>query len=519
MSLQARLDIEALNRLLAPYDRTDMPGFAVGVSVRGQAPYRRGVGLASAELSTPLSPSIRMRIGSTTKHFCALAVLLLQEDGRLSIDASPRAILPELPGWADAITIRQLMAHTSGMRDSLDLLMMSGALGRPVEADAQFRMLSALDSVNFAPGSSWNYNNGGYVLLSLIIERLSELPLAEFLRRRIFEPIGMWDTLLRPLDTDLISNSATLHVPTSEGGWIRGVMGAPVGGEGGVVSTVDDMLRWLAHMDTPLVGSARSWAEMRTPEASHGYGLGLIMDKHRGLDAVHHAGGVIGGACQMIKLPDVGLDIILMTNGRNALELYRLADAIIDACLPDLPPPPQIDAPPAFSGVFHGRESGRVISLAEHEGQQLLALGGMMLPTRWGEDGTLRVEIAPTDLVVRPRSRRGEVVALDVVEFGVPEHLERVTPPAEADARALTGVYEAPGAGLTAQIALHEGGPVLTVTGRTCDLTYALRPLGPSLWEAVAAATLPVWMTLEFDADGFRATTGRTVRLAFKRRP
>jgi CubicO group peptidase (beta-lactamase class C family) len=332
------IDTAKLDALLSPFDRSDAPGFAVGVSVDGRPGYRRGVGMASVELPVVLSPTIRMRIGSTSKHFTVLAVMLLAEAGLLSIDDAPRRHLPELPDWADGMTLRQLRPHTSGMRDSLDLILHSAGAGVPAAADFQVKVLAALDSVNFTPGESWNYNNGGYVLLAEIVARVSGLSFADFLKTRIFQPIGMNDTMLRALDTDLVANSATLHLAAPAGGWTRGVFGVPIGGEGGIVSTVDDMLRWLAHMSAPVVGSLDTWRIMRTPVTTHGYGLGLTMGSHRGLAIVHHAGAVMGGSSQMLKVVDPDLDIIVMTNGLGSLAVMKLVDGIIDACLPGLPP-------------------------------------------------------------------------------------------------------------------------------------------------------------------------------------
>lgn len=123
MKQNVKIDPAALDKLFEPFDRTDAPGFAVGVALGGRPVYRRGVGMASVELPVALSPTIRMRIGSTTKHFCVLAAMLLAEEGKLSIDDSPRRYIQELPEWAEPVTIRQLMSHTSGMRDCLDLIL------------------------------------------------------------------------------------------------------------------------------------------------------------------------------------------------------------------------------------------------------------------------------------------------------------------------------------------------------------------------------------------------------------
>lgn len=514
MSAGVTIDTAALDRLFEPFDTTHAPGFAVGVAHKGVPRYRRGVGLANVELPVALSPNIRMRIGSTTKHFCVLAVMLLAEQGLLSIDDSPRRVIPELPAWAEGMTLRQLMAHTSGMRDSLDLLMLTSGPGHPVPADGQLKMLAALDCTNFAPGASWNYCNGGYVLLSVVVERISGQPLEDFLKARIFEPVGMVDTRLRRLDTDLLPNSATLHLPTPDGGWTRGIFGPPVAGEGGIVSTVDDMLRWLAHMARPVVGSVETWAAIQTPMASHGYGLGLTMTEHRGLRTVHHAGGVIGGSSQMLKVVDHDLDLILMTNGRSALDLYGLVDEVIDACFTGLPPAPRDEGGETVTGTFYSSATGRVLVLAEHEGRQTVAVGGMTLPALRDAAGVISVPIMPSDLRLSPVRRNRVVEALEATEFGRVDLLELVHP--SADAKAPPGDYGSPAAGLSARVDSDEGGARLTLRGPYGETAYRLAPIGPDLWLATATSIHALSVTLEFDARGFALTSGRTVRLRFE---
>lgn len=516
MTVTARIDTAALDALLTPYDSTHAPGFVLGVALKGTPVYRRGVGVASIELPLALSPSIRMRIGSTSKHFCALAVMLLAEEGRLSIEDSPRRVIPELPEWAEGISLRQLMAHTSGMRDSLDLIMMSAGPGRPGAADAQLKMLAALDSVNFAPGRSWNYNNGGYVLLTAVVERVSGQDLADFLRARIFEPIGMVDTQLRRLDTDLLPNSATLHLPGENGGWTRGVFGVPVAGEGGIVSTADDMLRWLSHMSNPIVGRPATWNEMRTPMATHGYGLGLNMAEHRGLKTVHHAGGVVGGSSQMLKVLDHELDLILMTNGQSAFDLYRLVDAVLDACFEGLDPAP-VDAGGApVAGVFYSASSGQVLTLSENEGGQALSVGGFTLPAKRDEAGRISVDILPTDLRITPVRDGTGVPAIDVMEFGENDRLLRIETP--ADAPKPIGAFDSPGAGLSALISAEGEDVSMRLTGALGATDYRLVPIGPDLWRGTGPLPMPMTVTLELDPTGFMLTSGRTVRLRFERR-
>ena len=522
MTGSARIDAAGLDKLFEPFDRTDAPGFAVGVALPGAPPYRRGFGMASIELPVPLSPSIRMRIGSTTKHFCALAIMLLAEQGKLSLSDSPRRTLPELPAWAEEISLLQLMAHTSGMRDALDVVLHAAGAGSPSSPTMLFDLQTRFGCVNAAPGATWSYNNGGYVLLSEIIERIGGKTLGAFLTEHILRPAGMHDTMLRPLDTDLLPNSATLHLPTPEGGWMRGVFGPPIGGMGGLVSTVDDMLRWLRHLSHPVAGTAQTWETMRTPLTTHGYGLGLFMTSHRGLRTLHHAGGVVGGASQMLKVLDHELDIILMTNGRSGADLYRLVDAIIDCCIPDLPPAAASPADAMLTGTFHSSTTGRVLAMGEHDGKQTITIGGMSLPALTEAGGILSVPLLPTDLRIVPVSSDGRA-ALEITEFGASDRLEQVRPPPDTGIGGLIGLYASTATGVRAVIAAGEtGAPTLKLSctlGPLFDaaLPYALQPIGPDLWEAKVQSLLPLVATLEFHAEGFDFTTSRTARLRFVR--
>jgi hypothetical protein len=326
----------------------------------------------------------------------------------------------------------------------------------------------------------------------------------------------MNDTLLRSLDTNLVPNSATLHVPSPAGGYVRGVFGVPIGGEGGIVSTVDDMLLWLKHMSDPVIGSRESWKTMRTPVASHGYGLGLTNDRHRGLTTVHHAGTVIGGSCQMLKVLDHELDIIVMSNGLGALDLHGLIDAIIDRCIPNLPPPPDNVPAAPVTGVFHSAETGRALALESIEGKQAVRIGGMTLPALRDIDGGLSVTMILTDLRVTPQL---DGRALEIREFGKTDILRRVEASKNVELGPLVGRYENAAAGIAAAIERDDAGAaLLTLSNSLGAMDYTLTAIGPALWEGRATSPLPLAVLLEVKDNGFLLTTGRTLRLSFERR-
>ncbi len=521
----ASVDPAALDAIFAPYDQGHLPGVAVGVALGGVPAYRKGFGLASLELPVTLSPTIRMRIGSTTKHFGALAFMLLAEEGRASPDDPVRKYLPELPPRFDRITMRQLMTHVSGLRCSLELVLQLSGPGHFVSTEDQVRLTAEDDGVNFEPNAEWSYNNGGYVLLTAVIERITGRDLGPFLEERVFRPVGMHDTMLRLLDTDFVPNSASLHMMDGKGGFYRQPMGPEIAAEGGIVSTVDDMLRWLRHMADPIVGTPATWREMtRTAVLDNGYdtgyGLGLLSGEYRGVRVVHHAGGLFGGACQMLRVPDHGLDIVILTN-RAGVDPMGLANKVIDACVPGLGPAVEPFAGPVPTGTYYSPRTGASFTLGRHGDMATISLSGSTLPLAKFPDGSFR----PTIPVFHTRLFLPETAepqaTIRGVEFGQEETLHLLTPDPAADLAPLAGRYEARASGTTALVEVTPEGGRLTFRGRYGTVVHRLSNAAPGLWNA-SVTSLPVPMLtgiVAFDGDGggFTFTSGRTRRLRFGR--
>jgi CubicO group peptidase (beta-lactamase class C family) len=484
MSPTFAFDTARIDALLAPHDRSDRPGLVLGVAHRGRPLFRRGVGLASVELPVVLTPSTRLRVASVTKQFCALAVMLLAEDGKLSIDDSIRRHLPDLPPWAAPITLAQLMGHTSGMRCSIDLLFfLHGTAGRAVGANVQREMLRGLGSVNFAPGSDFVYCNGGYTLLTELVERLADQPFADFLRERVLQPVGMHDSLLRADDELCLPNTATQHRAIAGGGFARGHFGPPHDGAGGLVSTVDDMLRWMDHLRHPRVGTAATWAAMRTPlqlhtNSSTGYGLGLMSGVHRGLRVLHHSGMLFGGTSQVIQVLDHDLDIVVLAN-HGGVDSVGLAEQIIDACLTGLPPAPTA-ARLDIEGEFLDAERGRRVRLLSVDGTTQLEINGARLPLKRHADDTLWCRANPSLGATFEPAADGS--ALDWHELGRHSRLPRLQVPTGAAALAPPGRYRVPDLGLVVDIT-HDGGVTrLDLHGPHGTMHYTLQARGADVW-------------------------------------
>ena len=521
MSRPIEVDPQRLERLFAAYDRGDAPGLAVGLAVDGEPAFRRGFGLAGVEPARPLGPDTRLRIGSVSKHFLCMLLLLLAEEGRLSLDDSPRRQIPELPAWAEGISLRQLMSHSGGVRCSLDLILQTSGIGRPVPERAQLALMCAQTELNFQPGTGWCYSNGGYVLLSEVAERAGGRPLDELLRCRLFEPARMQDTLLYPYDSDGLSNAASLHLPAAGGAYRRCVFGPAIRGEGGIVSTVDDMLRWMAQMAAPVFGRPASWAALHTPLASNGYGLGLYTGEYRGVRIVHHAGHVIGGTCQMIRLPDCGLDLILIANSGD-IDAGALALQAMEACVAGPEPKPACDdAAVPLSADFHSARSGSFVRLLADAGRQYgVIYAGRQRLHRIGPDGALSPERLGSDLRLVPVLACGAVTALDLHECGRVERLPRLPPPSALPDRRMNGRYRCHSLDVSAAIAEEDGRAVLSLNGPYGGMRYALEVLGSGLCLASTGdPLLPLGGLIELDDRGFLFSSQRTRRLRFARMP
>lgn len=524
-----------IDAIFADLDSGHLPGAAVGIAVGGRLVYRKGFGLANMELPVALSPTTRMRIGSTTKHFTCLAYLLLCEEGRARLDDPIGALLPDLHPVTHAATVRQLMSNTSGLRDARDIAWQFSSTGSVCVEDV-LSLYRTIDDVNAPPASAYIYNNGAFLLLSAAIERITGRPLEEVLREKIFEPVGMYDTLLRRVDTDFVSNSAALHmthpgydrglnIAQPPGGFQKDSLGT-LAGEAGIVSTVDDMLRWLAHMEHPIVGGAASWKAMKTPQtltngASTGYGFGLVLSSYRGAEMLSHAGGVMGGNSQMLKIPAAGVDIAIMVNRADVSGLL-LANRILDACLPGLERVGPLAVVEPATGVFRSPSSGRVIELFGREGQQMASLDGLDMPFEpdrrgvfWPAgvfQGYTRQGITLMGDPTRPSS-------LHLSDFGCEDMFISLVPATGIHADEILGRYRSSSTGTEAVISGGAQSAQLTTLGRFGEAHFTLQCLGEHTWRARSVGAMPWGGILGFSDESavFRFTTFRTRALCFKR--
>lgn len=516
-----------IDAIFAEADQCHLPGAAVGIAIGNRPVYRKGFGLANLELPVALSPTIRMRIGSVSKHFTALAYMLLCEEGRAGIDDPIGKHLPELHASSQHVTMRQLMANTSGLRDVCAVkLDFSGIETWPVTSGDLLSLYRDIDDANAAPDTTWIYNNGGWFILSAAIERISGRSLEEVLRTRIFEPIGMLDTLLRRWDTDFVPNSATPHMTRLGGGLMRANYGMDnFSGGGAIASTVDDMLLWLAHMDAPTVGDTSTWEAMRTSHVllngtTTGYGLGLFVGEYRGIQVIHHAGGGCGCNAQMIKVPAAALDISVMANC-DTVSAASLADRILDACLPTLKPVQEMSHSRLSSGIFQSPETGRVIQLCVTNGRQILSIDGADDLAELDDEGRLRSAsiFGHSKRFVTLNGDPQRPGSIQLNDFGNLDYLASVQPVDNPSISAIAGGYRAHTIGTEANVFETEAGPRLRTVGRFGTSEFTLECLASNVWRARATGPRAQYGgILSFNGDkGFHFSNGSLRSLLFQR--
>jgi D-aminopeptidase len=362
---------EQLDAIFGPADSTRAPGGVIAVRQTGAMLYRRGYGMASIEQGVANTPATRMRIGSSSKQFACMAALLLAEDGKLDLDAPVDRWVPRLPGFPTVPSARQLMNHTSGYRDHLDAAGLANG-GAKIPDGWTMQVIARQTGPNFAPGHGQTYCNAGYHLLSAVIDAAAGERFEDFLERRIFKPLGMTATASQPSDYAITPGLATLHVPLPGGGWRRGLFPTEeIRGEGAMVSTVDDLMRWLAELKGPhRLASAESWRMMTDapllPDGTRAiYALGLHRHTYREVEVIHHAGGVIGGAAQVMHVPAHDLDIVMLSNGGMLPPIptvWRILDTLLDSELgPPLPPLASAADFTHLEGAFYGGADGTLV--------------------------------------------------------------------------------------------------------------------------------------------------------------
>mgnify|MGYP005726721205 CR=1 FL=1 len=310
-----------VDALFAEWDKTSSPGCALAIVQDGQVVYKRGYGMADLEHGVIISPESVFYIGSVSKQFVTMAILLLQEQGKLSVDDDIRKFLPDFPEYDRPITIRHLVHHTSGIRDYLTLWSLTGKsyLDNMDEAPV-YDMIRRQKELNFSPGEQHLYSNSCYFLMSMIVQKASGQSLREYAEQHIFEPLGMNDTHFHDDNRRLIPNRAMPYM-SWEGGFGSMTMRFDLVGSGGLYSTVEDLFLWDQNFYQNKLGKGLP----SLIEAMHqngrlnsgkkiDYAFALVNGEYRGLRVVQHGGALGGYRAQLMRFPDEKFSVIILSN-------------------------------------------------------------------------------------------------------------------------------------------------------------------------------------------------------------
>ena len=311
---------ERLDQLMSPWDGDDRPGAVAVVLEDGELALVRAYGMANLSHGIPWERGTVSNIGSVTKQFTAMGILLLQAEGKLSLDDDIRKHIPELSDFGTPVTIRNLLNHTGGYREIYNLLPIQGFDGEDAFArERAIMVVQRQPELQAPPNTEWNYNNTGFILLSLTVERLSGQSFADYMRENVFEPLGMSDTRVKMMQGEIIPGSAQGYTPVEGGGFRTTRDLAASAGAGGVYTTADDLARWMLNYRDATLGGPEAIEAITTTAVlesgdSTGYGLGLGIGEMGGRTLYSHTGGDISHRAYLSYFPELESGVIVMSN-------------------------------------------------------------------------------------------------------------------------------------------------------------------------------------------------------------
>ena len=324
------------DQMMARFDGPESPGAAVRVWRDGRTLYSKTYGMANLAYDLPFEEDTRTNIGSTSKQFTAFAIMLQAERGLLSLDDDIRTHIPELPEFDETIQVRHLITHTSGLREFLNLLRMTGRRldhGDWIDRSELVDIVQRQPALQNAPGAEWNYNNTAFGFAAAIVERTSGQDFHVFMQENVFGPLGMTGSMVRPSNRHIVPNQSEGYTPGPDGYRQIGDLGGAVGA-GAVYSTIGDLQTWVENYAAPRVGSRESIDEMMTSFVltdgeETGYGYGLSVDEQGGLKRVHHGGADVAHRSMLVYYPEINAGLTTQSNHAqfNSSVAFELAAA------------------------------------------------------------------------------------------------------------------------------------------------------------------------------------------------
>ncbi|MBN3520238.1 beta-lactamase family protein [Algoriphagus lutimaris] len=309
-----------LDSIFQEWNQPGMPGGSVGVMEDGEMIYSKAFGLASLDFGVPNTPSTLFNIASVSKQFTAMAIVRMAEKGLLSLDDEVNEYLPEIPDFRQPINFRHLIYHTSGLRSVHDLLGLAGWRGDDVRSNEDvFRFVTLQKDLNYPVGERYGYCNTGYVLMAMVVERLSGKSFAEWMASEVFEPLGLEHTYVEDNYTRIVPGNASSYYHSHDRIFERALDYWNYTGAGNIHSSSEDLLIWAKNLYKPKPGWENAFEQMKeiglySNGQAGNYAFGLIVDQFGGQRRIHHSGSIGGFRAQIATFPDLKLSISILSN-------------------------------------------------------------------------------------------------------------------------------------------------------------------------------------------------------------
>jgi len=474
-----------VDALFEHWDRSDSPGCSLGIVRDGRLIHEHGYGMANLEHDIPIKPETVFRIASTSKQFTAMSLLLLEQDGALSLDDDIRKYLPAMPDYGRPISIRHLLQHSSGIRDYEGIMVLLGVADEDMYIEQEvLALLARQQALNFAPGERYLYSNSGYLLLGKIVERVSGKTLRKFVAERIFEPLGMRVSLIRDDHTEMIENRATGYAPLEDGGFRLAESYFDLVGDGSVFTTVRDLFRWDQNFYHHKIGGKDVAAtQHETLVLNDGremlYAAGLEVGAYGRLRFVAHSGSWVGFRAQLLRFPAQRFSVICLCNDESANPTalaLRIADIYLADQFETTPKRPVVgalrDGDPAVPAAVLAAREGLYREPVTHAVARVTAGGpGLLVDQSWGPSAYAPIgrdtfrsadrDVGFTADLVFAEAQKAEPQRFQLLEFGeVPLNFARVDPhsPSRDELREYTGTYYSEELETTHRVVLEDDG-------------------------------------------------------------
>jgi len=341
---QLTLDNAEMDAVFADFD-ANTPGCALGVVSDGRLVYGRGYGLANLEHDIPITTQSVFRSGSVSKQFTGAVVALAAMDGRLSLEDELRTWVPELPDYGTRLTLLHALNHTSGLRDYLTLMSLSGLRNDDYYTELELiERQAAQEELNFGAGSEFLYSNSGYFLLTEAVERAVGKPFREYADEVLFAPLGMTSSHFHDDHDHIVPLRADGYAPLPDGGYRTSMTTLDMIGDGGVYSSIEDMAKWLTAQERDGLRSGLNDIVQAPGLLTSGddipYALGVSHGTYRGLPTIGHGGSFVGFRAHTLRFPTEGVGLVVLCNrsdGDPGRRIRRVADVVLEGQLGPMP--------------------------------------------------------------------------------------------------------------------------------------------------------------------------------------